>query len=168
MIYLQGYTVSFQEVPDEVSLVFLIGDCPHHCPGCHSPQMWKAEGQDLNAVIDNAIAQYEDAITCVCFMGEGQDYPALFAAMKKVKQHGFKVCLYTGYYFDQLVHQLRSEDPALLNNLSLIDYVKEGPYIKRYGGLNCKTTNQRMMSLIYIDEHTWKLTDLTKWFQKKV
>ena len=28
--------VSFQEIPDEISLCINLSNCPNNCPGCHS------------------------------------------------------------------------------------------------------------------------------------
>lgn len=166
MIYLQGHAVTFQEVPNEITLVLLIGDCPHRCKGCHSPTMQKPEGKDLLTIINTLLNKYGDVITCVCFMGEGQDFKALFSAIKDVKRLGYKVCLYTGYYFGELVQAIRSEDPKLLPALKNIDYVKEGPYIESLGGLDSPTTNQRMCKLMNHNQY-YLLVDMTWRFRKK-
>lgn len=147
MLYYQGTTVSFQEVPDEVSLVILIGDCPHRCPGCHSPELWEARGKDLEHDLPSLIDQYADVITCVCFMGEGQDYGAMNRCIRYATKRGFKTCLYSG---------------SNAYGWPPLTYLKTGPYIAELGGLDSSTTNQRFWR-IYEDG----IVDMTHLFQKK-
>lgn len=156
MIYYQGYTVSFQEVPDEVSLVILVADCPNKCPGCHSPELQKAEGKDLLADIDSIIDEYKDAVTCVCFMGEGRDKPALLECVKKVRDSSLLCALYTGATADEVDARI---GPAKY----YLNYLKVGPYIESLGGLDTKTTNQRFLwavrqksGNIIWEDFTWK------------
>ena len=40
--------IGFQEFPDEISLLINISNCPFHCPGCHSPELWEDVGTELN------------------------------------------------------------------------------------------------------------------------
>ena len=134
MLYCQGYTVSFQEIPDETSLVILVGDCPHRCPGCHSPGLWQAKGEDLEAKLDSIIDQYQDVITCVCFMGDGQDYHAMERCFKRVQDRGFKSAIYSGY-------------EVVAYDVTHLDYIKIGKYKKDLGGLDKPTTNQRFYSI---------------------
>lgn len=134
MLYYHGYTVSFQEIPDEASLVVLVADCPHRCPGCHSPELQKAEGTDLELSLDNLIDDYADIITCVCLMGEGRDKEAIIRCANKIRERGFKPAIYIG----------AGEDYGL--ELALYyDYVKYGPYIEELGGLKSRKTNQHMI-----------------------
>ena len=53
-------------------------------------------------------------ITCVCFMGEGQNPAQLREALQIVRCHGLKTCLYSGC---DTVEPFR-------NLLSLLDYLK--------------------------------------------
>ena len=134
MLYYTGYTVSFQEVPDEVSLVILVADCPYRCPGCHSPDLWKPEGNDLEHDILTLISEYQDVITCVCLMGDGQDDKALSHCANIITEHGFKSAIYTG-----------GNEQHGLELALMFDYVKYGPYIAELGGLDSPSTNQHMI-----------------------
>lgn len=149
MIYCQGYTVSFQEVPDEVSLCVLIGDCKYKCKGCHSPEMQKPEGVNLLCILPKTIEHYRDAITCVCFMGDGQDITTLLAAMDKCISYGLKVALYTGDLHPSSAVKDRCT------------YIKTGTYEENLGGLDSRTTNQRMWKKV---ANTW--VDITYRFWK--
>ena len=132
-----GSSITFQEVPDETSLVINISGCPHHCEGCHSEYLWVYEGDYITDDLDNLLNQYKDYITCVCFMGGDQNIDELIMLCKKIKNSDLKVCVYSGRddieYFDELIRH--------------IDYLKIGRYIEGLGGLNSKTTNQKFYDL---------------------
>lgn len=133
-----GYSVVMQEVPNEISLVINISDCPYKCKGCHSKYLWDYVGSYLMDDIENLLNKYSDLITCVCFMGGDQNQYELLFCLKQVKERKIKTCLYTG---NDDIHFLCKE---IIENL---DYIKIGRYIEELGGLSCKTTNQRMFDL---------------------
>ena len=68
-----GYSIVFQEVPDEVSLVINVSGCPHKCEGCHSKYLWEYEGNYILDDLVGLIEKYKGLITCVCFMGGDSD-----------------------------------------------------------------------------------------------
>lgn len=138
-----GHYITFQEVPNEVSLTFTITNCPYRCEGCHSPWLQSDIGDELTiADILDYINQYQGAITCVCFMGTGGDIIALGKLINYVHKLGLKVCIYTGKSCDEAWNMVEF---FLNHEVYVPDYVKYGMYIKELGGLNSKTTNQRMM-----------------------
>lgn len=114
----QGFTVAFQEVPNEVSLVFNISGCPYKCKGCHSPNLWKYKGRYLSEDFDAVIYQYIDLITCVCFMGGNQNMQELKQMLITCKIKGLKTCLYTGC----------DDIEELSDILEYCDYLKLGSY----------------------------------------
>lgn len=133
-----GYSVVFQEVPDEVSLVFNISGCPYKCEGCHSKYLWKYDGAFISDDIDNIVIKYRELITCVCFMGGDQNTYELCELFHHVREtFHLKTCLYSGR---DTLNELSELFPEL-------DYIKIGRYRKEYGGLNSKTTNQRMFEI---------------------
>lgn len=146
------YDIVMQEVPNETTLAIDITGCPYKCPGCHSPFLWKYFGEVLNDNLENLILKYKDYITCVCFMGGDQNMEDLISACRMVKSYGLKTCVYSGsnnkYKFDSM--------------LELLDYLKIGPYMKYYGGLDQVTTNQRFYKV-----ENGKLFDITYKFQEK-
>ena len=133
-----GYSVVFQEVPNEVSLAINISGCPYKCRGCHSEYLWEYDGNYLCDDIYDLVQQYNGLITCVCFMGGDQNPLDLLYCFNIVKQHGLKICLYSGCD----------------NRLSLYpiahycDYLKIGHYDEELGGLNNPTTNQKFYSRV--------------------
>lgn len=149
-----GYSIVFQEVPNEVSLAINISGCPHKCEGCHSKYLWEYKGDYLSDDIDGLIKKYQGLITCVCFMGGDQNPKDLLYCIHIAKEYNLKICLYSG------VDSLSSL--AKLGIASSCDYIKIGHYDDRYGGLNNPTTNQKFFSRV-----NGQLTDTTFLFQKR-
>lgn len=138
MLKLQGKDITFQEVPNYTSLCLFIGGCPYHCEGCHSPWLWKDEGDLLLPILDNILNRYKKLIDCVCFMGGDQEEKELQLLLQKIKESGLKTCLYTGR------NDLSSFDKS---TLLLLDWIKIGEYNKKLGGLISPTTNQKFFEL---------------------
>lgn len=132
MIKYTGYAITFEEVPDEVSLCITISNCPFMCDGCHSPELRENIGGILKDDMKKLLDIYKGRITCVCFMGDGQkdDYNELCRLFDMCRNAGLKVAQYSGYNF--------------INDKYVLDYIKIGPYMKDKGGLAKPTTNQRM------------------------
>lgn len=130
-----GHSIVFQEVPDEVTLAINISGCPHKCEGCHSKYLWEYEGGFISDDLEWLIEHYKGLITCVCFMGGDQNISELINLSFIIKQHNLKVALYSGAD-DDGIH--------FYSWCKWFDYVKVGHYDKTLGGLNQKTTNQKM------------------------
>lgn len=146
MIKYASYAVTFAEVPDEVCLTIQITNCPHRCEGCHSPYLQEDIGSDLDLYLNGMLKEYGDRVTCVCFMGDGNDIRALRNCLRFVKKRfGLKTAVYSGYTLREWTNFF-AEDEDLPENL---DYLKTGAYMKERGGLESKTTNQRMYRLIH-------------------
>ncbi len=133
MLRFVSYDILFQEVPDEVSLAVSISGCPNRCSGCHSAHLMGDEGQELcEESLAGLVDRYRGSITCVCFMG-GDAEPQTIERLAEFvhSQFGLKSAWYSG----------RNNMPSDLNSF---DYVKLGDYREALGGLNSRTTNQRM------------------------
>lgn len=96
--------------------------------------------------------RYKGIITCVCLMGEGQNLSELEAALRIIRKHGLKTCLYSGCNSVEPFQEL----------LPLLDYLKLGAYDAQVGGLDSPSTNQRFYSV----EHG-TLFDQTHMFQRR-
>ena len=152
MVKYCGYYITFQEVPNEVALVLGITNCPYRCKGCHSPWLQKDFGDELTKeVMLSLLDKYQGAITCVCFMGDGNDHVSIKQLIEFVRSIGIKTCLYTG--------NCRND----IDLYGFPDYFKEGQYIKALGGLDSPSTNQRMWKM----EEDGKYHDITSWFWRK-
>lgn len=147
------YDIVFQEVPNEVTLVFNISGCPYRCKGCHSQYLWDYIGNDVRQDIGDVISKYKELITCVCFMGGDQNIVELQELLMMVKDiYKLKTCIYSGNdnlnTFSELVEYL--------------DYLKIGRYIEELGGLGSDYTNQKFYGIDHCNYN--KLTDLTNLF----
>lgn len=150
-----GYSIVFQEVPDEVTLAINISGCPHKCEGCHSKYLWEYEGNYISDDLEGLIEKYNGLITCVCFMGGDQNQKELTDLLIRVHQHKLKSALYTGSDF------LSDLNIRILGNL---DYCKLGHYDCTRGGLNNPSTNQKMLTWNW-KTNKWK--DITYKFWKE-
>ncbi len=162
----QDTNITFEEIPDEVTLCINISNCQNNCKGCHSPYLKQNIGSLLDFTALDELLEKNSGITCLCFMGEGNDLKTLKETILYLdeKYPDIKLALYSGredvsncgFYFDYL------------------DYLKIGPYIEEKGPLNKETTNQRlykkddsdeMLLIGYTCHSGWK--DITEKFWKR-
>lgn len=142
--------VVFSEIPDEITLAINISNCPHHCPGCHSDYLQKNVGEELTFDALEKLIKKNSGITCVAFMGDGNDFDNIFLLGVFVQNEGLKAAIYTG-----------AKDVPL-KFWEEFDFIKVGPYIEKQGPLNLPTTNQRLYGKF---EGKW--LDITSKFWKK-
>ena len=144
--------VVFREIPDEITLAINITNCPCHCKGCHSQFLWEDTGTPLTFnEVDNLI-ENNRGITCICFMG-GDSNPYVvnsLAAYIREEHEGLKIAWYSGM-------EKISDEIDKVN----FDFIKIGPYIEEYGGLDKETTNQILFKV-----EDGRLIDITKKMQK--
>ena len=126
-----------------VCLSFYTQGCPHKCEGCHSQYLWEYKGRYIADDLIGLIEKYSTLITCICFMGGDQNIPELLQLAFIVKQYNLKVALYSGL----------DDDLSLLPLYETFDYIKVGHYDQNLGGLDKKTTNQKMYQRI---NNTWE------------
>lgn len=139
MIKYLNYAVTFAEVPDQASLCINITNCPHRCPGCHSPELRQDIGKDLELSLPTILQKFGGDVTCVCLMGEGNDIDALCRCLAAIHRAGLLTCLYTGH----------DRPSAVMQAIPYLDYLKLGPYDQSLGGLASPSTNQRMYRLSF-------------------
>lgn len=143
--------VTFAEIPNEITLCINISNCPIHCKGCHSKYLWEDTGEPLDLMHLTDLIDANTGITCICIMGGDADPIYVDTLAEDIKEYyDLKVAWYSG-------KQELSKDITLDN----FDFVKLGPYIEELGGLDSKTTNQRMYK---VDGN--KLIDITNSFWK--
>ncbi|MDR1585697.1 MAG: anaerobic ribonucleoside-triphosphate reductase activating protein [Prevotellaceae bacterium] len=150
-----SYDIVFQEIPNEITLAVNISDCPHRCKGCHSPHLQEDKGMPLNEdALRTFLAKYGAAITCVCFMGgdaEPEEVEKLSIFVRGETANRIKTAWYSG----------KAEFPESCSVASF-DYIKTGPYMMHFGGLDSPDTNQRFYCV-----ENGELIDRTLLFQKK-
>ncbi|HHU27164.1 MAG TPA: anaerobic ribonucleoside-triphosphate reductase activating protein [Bacteroidales bacterium] len=137
MLKYVDYDIVFQEIPDEVTLAINLSNCPHRCVGCHSPHLRSDIGEVLTeTALAALISKYENSITCVCFMG-GDAVPD-------------ELCHLAGFIRERWDGNIKTAWYSGNNSLQderfkrCFDYIKLGEFIQSLGGLNKKTTNQRL------------------------
>ena len=131
--------IVFQEIPDEISLSFLITGCQLKCKGCHSADSWNSEvGVKLseNHLLE-LIEKYHSTITCVLFLGGEWYEKELIHYLNIIHKYNLKSALYTGLE----IHEISS--PILVH----LDYIKTGRYIDKLGPLFNKKSNQKLIKL---------------------
>ena len=152
--------VVFEEIPNEITLAINITNCPCHCKGCHSKFLWEDTGTELTFEELDRLIDKNDGITTVCFMGGDANPREVndLARMIKSEYKKLKVGWYTGR--DYISKEV---------NWDWFDYFKVGHYDEDLGGLNKKTTNQRLYHVNRInigDSINYKLDDITHLFWK--
>ena len=139
MLKYTEYEVGFREIPNKVTLLINISNCPNHCVGCHSPELRTNIGTELTNDEFLRILKENDGVNCVCFMGEGRDLSRLIEIIKlsKETQPFLETALYTGSdEFDETIFDGK------------LNYLKIGHYDDKYGPLDKPTTNQRLYRLV--------------------
>ena len=155
--------IGFREVPDEVSLCINISNCPNHCEGCHSPELWDDIGIELTNDELEQLIKENKGISCVCFMGGDNNSVRINELAKFVKSNHPELltCWYSGC-------ETLDEDTELEN----WNFIKLGPYIKSLGGLDSKYTNQVFYKIVmtpYENKHfepIYKFEDITYKFKR--
>jgi anaerobic ribonucleoside-triphosphate reductase activating protein len=147
--------VTFSEVPDEISLCINISNCPHHCAGCHSQELWGDIGEPLTETVIEDLLTSNRGVTCVCFMGGDAEPTEVNRLSKWVHEH-YDNAIRTAWYSGERGFPRFTPD---------FDYVKIGPYIEELGPLNVKTTNQKMVK-IHHNPVRWYMEDITYKFWK--
>lgn len=130
--------IVFREIPNEISLSYLITGCPLRCSGCHSADSWNpaAGGRLTMEHFLRDLKTYEGWITCVLFLG-GEWYPKELQERLQMAQNlGLKTALYTG--LDQI-------DSSIVAHLN---FLKTGPYQKDRGGLDQARSNQKLVNVL--------------------
>lgn len=147
--------VVFEEIPDEISLAVNITNCPHRCIGCHSKFLWEDIGNKLTTEEIDLLIGKNKGITCIVFMG-GDREPTYIDKLAKYIKEKYKNIIKVGWYSGN--DEFSSEI-----NLENFDYVKIGHFDEKLGGLNKKTTNQKLFK---IEENERKI-DITYKFWKE-
>lgn len=160
MIKYYNAMVVFEEIPDEITLAINITNCPCRCVNCHSKFLWEDVGTELTFEELEGLIKENDGITCVCFMGgdanpkEINDLATYISAKNMCGYKSLKIGWYSGK--DEL-----SEDI----DIRLFDYIKLGHYDEKFGGLDKKTTNQRLYKIAHNKE---SFIDITSKFWKQL
>lgn len=107
------------------TVIFTQG-CPHHCKGCHNPQSWSNDDNevwDVNELI-NHIKKISSFKKLTISGGEPfLQKDAVLKICKSLKKEGFNIYLYSGYVFEDLI-----KDSISYEILSNVDFLIDGPF----------------------------------------
>lgn len=150
-------SIGFLEIPEEIAFNIVLLGCPNNCPKCHSQHNFIITHKSKKLKKDillNLIKKNINKITCVNFMGGDWDLRELYINLCLIKNNfpSLKLSLYTG-----------ADNFTDYNILEYLDYIKIGHYDDKLGGLNKKTTNQKLYKKN--KNNTWE--DITYKFQRK-
>ena len=137
--------IVLQEVPDEISLSYLITWCPLRCKWCHStnarnPKLWT----ELTIETLTEEIKSNKWITCVLFFWGEWEKENLIDLLYLAKILDLKTALYTW---------LQVVDREIMEYL---DYLKVWPYIEELWWLDNPKTNQKMYELDTYKDITYK------------
>lgn len=154
MLKFASFDVVFREIPDEVTLAINISNCPNRCDGCHSPWLREDVGENLtDDLLIKLLQEYNNNITCVCFMGGDCD-PLEVARLAQLIHQSFPT-LNIGWYSG--VQELPLNFPY-----RQFQYIKLGGYHKELGDLTSSNSNQRL----YHIDNKGNMIDITYLFRK--
>jgi anaerobic ribonucleoside-triphosphate reductase activating protein len=152
--------IGLQEIPQEISLIIPLAGCGHNCLDCHSPHYQIAtNGEELTIEkFKELLDKYKNKVSCICFFSGEHEERQLLNFILLSKTYNLKTALYSGFELFELEENFKS------NILIELDYLKTGQYIRQVGGLDCKTTNQKLWEIkdnnyINITKQFWRHHD---------
>ena len=149
-------TITFQEVPDEVSLCIAITGCKVRCFGCHSRELWEDKGIPLTIDELQNLLDKHKGITCLCLFGGEADIDAL----TELFQYAYKKVKTAWYCGLDIIPKDK------LGIIQYLDFLKLGHYDHDLGGLSSPTTNQKFYHIEHLANGEYKKEDLTYKFTK--
>ncbi|QVK21519.1 4Fe-4S cluster-binding domain-containing protein [Mycoplasmatota bacterium] len=132
------FKITFNEIPQEISIVFSITGCGGKCFGCHSEFLHDRDnGNKLELdMYKSILSDNQSLATTVLFLG-GEWEVDLIEYLKIAKKFGYKTALYTSSNYRDITFRLKYS----------LDYLKVGKYIDGLGGLESVLTNQKLIRL---------------------
>lgn len=105
--------------------IYLAG-CAHACPGCHNPDSWDPAG-GVEMTLDEIMAVVrEEEFDVTLTGGDPLYHPEQTAELARaISEAGFKVWLYTGYTYEQIL-----ASPRLSLPLPWLEAIVEGPFVE--------------------------------------
>ena len=128
--------------------------CTHHCPECHNPQSWAADGGIEMSVDDIMQVIEDDPFANVTFTGgdpmqQAEGFTELARAIRSRTEK--TIWCYTGYTFESLLRM-----PAQRVLLDQIDMLVDGPFL----------ASQRDTSLLFRGSANQRLIDVPRSLEK--
>ena len=120
--------------------------CTHHCPGCHNPQSWDADGGREMSVEEIMSVVRENDFN-VTFSGGDPllQVDALVPLAEAIRAEGYTIWCYTGYLYEAV-----KADERLNRILPLLDALVDGPFVEALRDTSLRfrgSSNQRIIEL---------------------
>ena len=139
-----------------VCVSFSTQGCPHHCPGCQNPETWDFEGgkdlpTDIRGQITKAICANGITRNFSILGGEPlcpqniEEVDNIVTSVRAAFPH-IKIFLWTGYTLDELQKQ---ENKHIINILSHIDVLIDGPYIENERDITLDLRGSKNQRILY-------------------
>lgn len=132
--------ITFNEIPDRMAYAIELGACRQHCVGCHSPELQKADGAltSLHDILEEAQDAIDAGANAIVVMG-GTNNKHITAESLIALLRELSFIAPTGLYSG-------SDDEERDKGIAWEGYctwLKTGPYVEAFGGLESPRTNQR-------------------------
>ena len=139
-----------------VCVSFWTQGCPHHCPGCQNPETWDFEGgkelptdirgQIIKAICANGITRNFSILGGEPLCPQNiEEVDNIVTSVRTAFPH-IKIFLWTGYTLDELQKQ---ENKHIINILSHIDVLIDGPYIENERDITLDLRGSKNQRILY-------------------
>lgn len=124
--------------------IYLAG-CAHHCPGCHNPHSWDADGGRPTSVAELMEVILDNGFDVTLSGGDPLlQIDAVMPLAEAIKAEGLGLWVYTGYTFEQI-----AASPSLRRIIPLADAIVEGRFNMTLRDTTLRfrgSSNQRIIS----------------------
>lgn len=124
--------------------IYLAG-CNHHCPGCHNPDSWDAQGGEERTLDElMQVIAYNEAPVTLSGGDPLQQPDGTRALVHRIKQElGYNVWCYTGYGWEEIL-----ADDKLLETVREVDVVVDGPFVLAERDISLRFRGSRNQRLV--------------------
>jgi len=132
-------------------VVFTQG-CQFRCVGCHNPDTWDKLGGEYVEVAELIDKMRANPLTDGLTLSGGEPFEQVADSTQlavAARANGLNVWVFTGFVFEELC-RLSKSDTSILEFLSNIDVLVDGPYVESERTLNvkwCQSRNQRIIDV---------------------
>lgn len=112
-IVIYSISTGFIDIPGHTSINIYAQGCKNNCKGCHNPELRSFEGGAPVKISDiQTIIKKHLLADWICWLGGDITYQpdGLVQFNKEFKKRGYKICLYTGRYIEDIKDLLEDVD----------------------------------------------------------
>ena len=136
-----------------VRFVIFTQGCPHHCPGCHTPETHALTGRGKRLTVDELFSRItaDPLVSGVTFSG-GEPFlhaRPLAKLAKMCREAGKTVMVYTGYLYEKLREAKNPDWDALLAEA---DILVDGPYLEKERSLDICFRGSRNQRVFFLSD----------------